>query len=89
VSDSEDLSTPELLKRTAAAIGKQVLLLRAPVGLLHFAAQCFGKTAAIHRLCGSLQLDIRKTRERLGWQPPVGVDQALLSTARHYLGARK
>lgn len=89
VSDSEDLSTPELLQRTASAIGKQVLLWRAPVGLLHFAAQCLGKTAAIHRLCGSLQLDIRKTRERLGWQPPVGVDQALLSTARHYLGDRK
>lgn len=89
VSDSEDLSTPELLQRTASAIGKQVLLWRAPVGLLHFAAQCFGKTAAIHRLCGSLQLDIRKTREQLDWQPPVGVDQALLSTARHYLGDRK
>jgi nucleoside-diphosphate-sugar epimerase len=89
VSDSEDLSTPELLKRTAAAIGKHVYLMRAPVGLLHFAAQCFGKTAAIHRLCGSLQLDIRKTREQLGWQPPVDVDQALHATAQYYLGARK
>lgn len=89
VSDSEDLSTPELLKRTAAAIGTRVYLMRAPVGLLHFAAQCFGKTAAIHRLCGSLQLDTGKTRERLGWQPPVDVDQALHATARYYLGARK
>jgi nucleoside-diphosphate-sugar epimerase len=88
-SDGEDISTPELLKRTAAAIGKKACLWGVPVELLHFAAQCFGKTAAIHRLCGSLQLDIRKTRERLGWQPPVGVDQALLSTARHYLGDRK
>jgi nucleoside-diphosphate-sugar epimerase len=89
VSDSEDLSTPELLKRTAAAIGTRVYLLRAPVGLLHFAAQCFGKTAAIHRLCGSLQLDIRKTCEQLGWHPPVDVDQALHTTAQYYLEARK
>ncbi|MGJ0516439.1 MAG: UDP-glucose 4-epimerase family protein [Methylomicrobium sp.] len=89
VSDSEDLSTPELLKRTAAAIGTRVFLLRAPVGLLHFAAQCFGKTAAVHRLCGSLQLDIRKTCEQLGWHPPVDVDQALHTTAQYYLEARK
>jgi nucleoside-diphosphate-sugar epimerase len=89
VSDSEDLSTPELLKRTAAAIGKHVYLLRAPEGLLHFVAQCFGKTATLHKLCGTLQLDIGKTREQLGWRPPVDVDRALHTTAKYYLGARK
>jgi nucleoside-diphosphate-sugar epimerase len=88
-SDGEDLSTPELLKRTAAAIGKEARLLGAPVGLLHFAAQCAGRAAAIQKLCGSLQLDIDKTRERLGWQPPVDIDQALQATAQYYLGARK
>jgi nucleoside-diphosphate-sugar epimerase len=87
-SDGEDLSTPDLLKRTAAAIGKKAYLLGVPVGLLHLAARCAGKTAAIQKLCGSLQLDIGKTRERLGWQPPVDMDQALQATARHYLGAR-
>jgi nucleoside-diphosphate-sugar epimerase len=87
-SDGEDLSTPELLKRTAAAIGKKAYLLGVPVGLLHFAAQCAGKTAAIQKLCGSLQLDIGKTREQLGWHPPVAIDQALQDTARDYLGAR-
>jgi nucleoside-diphosphate-sugar epimerase len=87
-SDGEDLSTPELLKRTAAAIGKKAYLWGVPVGLLQLAAQCAGKTAAIQRLCGSLQLDIGKTRERLGWEPPVDVDQALQATARYYLGAR-
>lgn len=88
-SDGEDLSTPELLQRTASAIGKHAYLLRAPVGILHFAAQCLGKTAAIQKLCGSLQLDIGKTREQLGWQPPVNIDQALEATAQYYLGARK
>ncbi|EIC29681.1 MULTISPECIES: UDP-glucose 4-epimerase family protein [Methylomicrobium] len=88
-SDGEDLSTPELLQRTAAAIGKEACLWSAPVGLLHFAAQCAGKTEAIRKLCGSLQLDIAKTCERLGWRPPVAIDQALQATARYYLGARK
>ncbi|MEG6992453.1 NAD-dependent dehydratase, partial [Pseudomonas aeruginosa] len=37
------------------------------------------------RLCGSLQVDIMKTRQVLGWTPPVGVDQALEKTARSFL----
>jgi nucleoside-diphosphate-sugar epimerase len=87
-SDGEDLSTPELLTRTAAAIGKRPYLLHVPVALLDFIARCLGKTAAIQKLCGSLQIDIGKTCERLGWRPPVGIDQALQATAQHYLGAQ-
>jgi len=88
-SDGEDLSTPELLSKTAAALGKRARLLPVPPGLLGFAARCLGKTAAIQKLCGSLQVDIGNTRERLGWRPPLGVDQALSETAEHYLGNRK
>jgi UDP-glucose 4-epimerase len=43
-----------------------------------------GKRSLSQRLCGSLQVDIRKTRELLDWQPPVKVDAALLAAARHY-----
>lgn len=88
-ADGEDLSTPELLRKAAAALGKNARLLPVPAALLNVAARCLGKTAAIQKLCGSLQVDIGKTRERLGWRPPLGVDQALRSAALHYLGARK
>jgi len=88
-SDGEDLSTPELLSKTAAALGKRARLLPVPPGVLNFAARCLGKTAAIQKLCGSLQVDIGKTRERLAWQPPVGVDQALRRAAQYYLETRK
>ncbi|MEC4747380.1 SDR family oxidoreductase [Methylomicrobium sp. Wu6] len=87
--DGEDLSTPELLKRTAAALGKRARLLPVPTALLAFAARCLGKTAAVQKLCGSLQVNIQKTRSMLGWRPPVGVDQALRASAEHYLGVRK
>ena len=35
------------------------------------------RSAMLQRLCGNLQLDITKTRELLGWAPPLGVDEAL------------
>ncbi|MGB5600711.1 MAG: hypothetical protein WBM66_18455 [Thiothrix litoralis] len=37
------------------------------------------------RLCGSLQVDISKTRDLLGWVPPLSVDEALRQTAQAYL----
>lgn len=44
-----------------------------------------GKQALSQRLCGSLQVDIGKTRELLNWTPPVNVDEALRKTAQHFL----
>lgn len=84
VSDGEDLSTTQLLGRMAQALGKPARLLPVPAWVLSSAAKALGKAALSQRLCGSLQVDIRKTRELLGWQPPVSVDAALLATARHY-----
>lgn len=84
VSDGEDLSTTQLLGRMAQALGKPARLLPVPAWLLSSAAKALGKAALSQRLCGSLQVDIGKTRELLGWQPPVSVDAALLATARHY-----
>lgn len=85
VSDGEDLSTSDLLRRMGAALGKPARLLPVPSRLLETGALILGKQALAQRLCGSLQVDINKTRELLGWSPPVGVDEALRRTAVHFL----
>lgn len=85
VSDGEDLSTTRLLRRMAAALDKRALLLPLPQILLQAAAQLMGKGDMAQRLCGSLQVDIDKTRLLLQWSPPVSVDKALKDTAMHYL----
>jgi len=85
VSDGEDLSTSELLRRMAVALGKSARLLPVPSWLLETGAAMLGKQALAQRLCGSLQVDISKTRELLGWTPPVSVDQALANTAEDFL----
>lgn len=89
VSDGEDLSTTELLRRMGTALGKPARLLPVPKWLIERGAVILGKQALAQRLCGSLQVDINKNRELLGWVPPVSVDEALCRTAEHFLAQQK
>ncbi|WP_246329802.1 UDP-glucose 4-epimerase family protein [Geomonas limicola] len=89
VSDGEDLSTPQLLRRAADSLGVPVRLVPFPKTLLRLAGRLTGKGAALQRLTGSLAVDSTLIRERLGWRPPVTVADALQATARWYREARK
>lgn len=88
-SDGEDLSTPDLLRRTARALQVNARLLPVPPSWLKLASRMVGRPAVAARLCGSLQVDIAKTRRLLDWAPPVSVDQALGATARYYLNQER
>lgn len=81
VSDREDLSTAELLKRMGAAIGHPARLFYVPPWMLKLGSQVVKKPGIYQRLCGSLQLDITKTRQLLGWTPPVSVQEGLRRAA--------
>lgn len=85
VSDGEDLSTTQLLRRMARALGKKPRLVPVPRWILSTAAHLLGKRSLSQRLCGSLQVDITKTRALLQWEPPVSVDAALKVAAVHYM----
>lgn len=89
VSDDEDLSTTELLRRMARALHAPARLVPVPAWLLRTTAKFLGMSGFSQRLCGTLQVDISKTRSLLGWAPRVGVDQALDGTARHFLDQNK
>lgn len=82
VSDDEDLSTADLLRRLGVAVGKPVLLLPVPLALLRLGASLTGRGEIAKRLLGNLQVDISKTRQLLGWRPPVSVDEGLRRAAR-------
>jgi UDP-glucose 4-epimerase len=85
VSDGHDVSTPELIRMLAAAMGKRAWLLPVPTKLLAAGAAVAGKSAAAERLLGSLQVDIEKTRSTLGWQSVVSMDDAINATVAHFL----
>jgi len=81
VSDGEDVSTPELIRRTAKALGVQPRLFSFPPALMRLAGQITGKTASVNRLLGTLTVDSSKICRDLGWKPPFTMDEGLQETA--------
>jgi nucleoside-diphosphate-sugar epimerase len=77
VSDGEDLSTADLVRRMGRAMGRPARLLPIPPALLMHAATLLGRRDLAGRLLGSLQVDITKAKRQLGWTPPVSVDEGL------------
>lgn len=75
--DGEDLSTTDLIRRMAAVSGRRPWLLPVPAGWLQAGANLLGRGDTAQRLLGDLQVDIGKTRDLLGWAPPIGVDEGL------------
>lgn len=75
--DGHDLSTGELLRGVAQAMGKPSRLIPVPASLLMLVATMLGKKVMAQRLLGSLQVDISKARDLLGWEPPITVEEAL------------
>ena len=88
VSDGEDISTTDLLRRTAAALQVPARLIPVPQSWLEGCFKLVGKSELSHRLCKSLRLDITKAKTVLGWHPPVSVDEGLLRTAADFLQRR-
>jgi UDP-glucose 4-epimerase len=88
VSDGEDLSTGELVRRMARALGRDARMLPVPAGLLGGLARLAGRGAEADRLLGSLRVDASALHDRLGWTPPFTVDAALAETARWFAERR-
>ena len=85
VSDGEDLSTTELIRRLALVMCRPARLIPMPTTVLMAGATLLGKREVARRLCGNLQVNITKARKVLGWTPPVSVDEGLRRAAKHYL----
>lgn len=85
ISDGEDVSTTQLLIRLGEALGSPARLIPVPEWLLVLGATLLGRKALSQRLCGSLQVDITKSRQLLGWASVVTLQEGLNATAQHYL----
>lgn len=84
VSDGEDVSTPNLIRKLAGAMGRPSRMLSCPPTLLRIGAALLGKRAAAMRLTGSLAVDSALIRSELGWRPRYSMDQGLNETAGWY-----
>lgn len=88
VSDAEDLSTPDLLRRVGTALGRPARLANVPVPVVEWALRRIGGPDLSLKLLRSLQLDSSKTRQILGWRPPISVTDALARAAEPVRGRR-
>ncbi len=89
VSDGEDVSTPELIRMIATALGHPARLFPFPAGLMRMAGRLTGRTSAVDRLLGSLAVDNSKIRKQLGWKPPFNMAEGLKATGEWYRGSGK
>jgi len=89
VSDGEDLSTPELIRRLSEALDKPARLIPFPQSLLSLVFKLAGKSDDMERLTGSLVINSAKIRNELNWSPPYSVGQGLMKTAEWYKANEK
>lgn len=94
VTDDEEVSTTELMRRLANAAGQPARLFSFPVIGLRFAGMLgdwlialTGKSygldhQAIEKLCGSLSVDGSHFRESCQWKPPFTMEEGLRATIK-------
>jgi nucleoside-diphosphate-sugar epimerase len=80
LDDGDPVSTPELIRALARAMGRPARMLAVPVGVLKLAGALVGKRAAVARLASSLLVDSSLIRSRLGWMPPFSMEAGLAAT---------
>ena len=89
VSDDHDVSIIELLKTIAAAMDKPAHLIKVPLPVLKLGSQIIGKPRAYDGLCGSFQLDISQTKQKLGWHAPFSLQDEIATTVATFLSSTK
>ncbi|MFH4621114.1 NAD-dependent epimerase/dehydratase family protein [Vibrio furnissii] len=89
VSDDYDISTSEMVRELALAMGKPNWQLPIPIWCYKLFGTFFNKSDVIDRLVGSLQADITHTKETLGWRPPQTLQCGFKRTAEAFLQSKK
>lgn len=85
VSDGEDISTPNLIKKIAMIMKKKAVLIPVPISIIKLTGKIIRKTKKINSLINSLQIDNFFTKETLKWEPPINLDKGLNKTVEWYL----
>lgn len=84
ISDGENLSTPDLVRRLAKNLGRPANFVPFPEKALRWIGKIMHMSATIDRLLNSLLIDSRNIRNILGWHPPFTIDEGLKETVNWY-----
>lgn len=89
VSDDHDVSTTDLLQMIATSMDKRARLVKIPLTVLRLGSRLIGKPRAYDGLCGSFQLDISQTKQKLGWRPPFSLQDEIAATVAWFQSRKK
>lgn len=81
VADDEQVSTPEFVRRIAAAIGRKPFILPFPLFALKALFRASGRSEASDSVAGSQEVDTSKAL-KTGWRPPLSLDEGLRHALR-------
>ena len=88
LADEAPVSTPQLIRALAEAMGRRARLLPAPPRLLELGAAMIGRGETMRRLTRSLQVDTEDLFREMRWRPPVSWEAALRETTADALRHR-
>lgn len=77
ISDTDAVSTPELLQYLSTELGVTLRLFSFPIWILKILAKPLGKTAEINRLVSSLTIDCDHAHKILGWTPNISTKEGI------------
>lgn len=82
ISDGEDVSTAKLVKTIRQVNQKRPWLIPLPAWMLELTFKLMGKSGLSQRLLGNLQVDIRKAKTLIGWQPKLNFKDGIAKTLK-------
>lgn len=97
VSDLEDVSTPELVRRIGRAVRRRARVMPVPVGLFRLGGRAGDAishvvpspltSSVVDRLVGSLSVNASAIVEEAGYAPPFSLDEGLRRTGEWFRSA--
>lgn len=83
VSDLDVVSTPELIRGLAKAMGTRARLLNVPPAFVSLAAKLLGRSSLAEQLLDNLEINSGKIRNQLDWRPSMTLEQGLLALVQN------
>jgi nucleoside-diphosphate-sugar epimerase len=84
VSDGCDLSTTQFMIKLRDGVNRGTKIFPCPVGPLSLFLKALGKAELSRQLFSSLQVDIQKNQQLLGWIPRADVESSIRDTAEYF-----
>jgi len=89
LSDGNDLSTPDLVRKIGCALEKKPRLIAVNPYVLRMLGYISGKYNVVKRLTESLEIDSSKVQRMLDWKAPFSIDDELARTAEWYYNSQR